>query len=798
MLTASSLGLNNGGDTVFLSNGGGTLSTYTYGNEGGDNQSLVRSPDVTGPDPLVKHLSTVAGLRFSPGLRADGSPFADCVPVTATPTATATDSPSPTSTNSATPTLTSTATASPTATQTPSPTTLPIATDTLTMTATSTEIPTATASPTVTATPTPSTGWIINEIHADPDPDFGDANGDGVVSSDDDEFAEIVNATGVLADIGGWTLADAVQIRFTFPAGTVLAPGCAVVVFGGGTPTGDFGGATVLTASSLGLNNGGDSVTLRAGDSVMAVYAYGSEGGRNQSLVRVPDVTGAEPLLLHSENTPGGERFSPGVRGNGDPFAGCIPPTATSTPSATATSSATPTPTFTATATAMETATETATSSATPSATPTDTPTTTWTATATPIAPPPFTETPSATPTASKTATATIAATATPTTIETATPTATATAPPASTETSTATPSATPIASPTSTPTPTLTPPPTFTATPTPSWTPSATPTLMATSVNRAPTAADDEAVTDEDTPIQVNLLSNDLDEDGDTLQLVTLGPVTLGTVRGAADGTITYSPRLNIHGEDRFRYALRDGRGGESSAEVQLTIRPVNDADAGGSARSVPQPGRKREARPVRAGRGRRYALFQRHRIAIGSHARCDDRRNRGAAVTAGEFAVTIFVSDGAETVSTSFRWIVESPGGQSGSVLYLPAVARNVAQADLIGEIRLDPDKTHFVAGEAVRARDGAQRRHSRQRTVLGGSARQPRPAATRTTRSLERKLWHGPLLRVDVDGGQPRHRASHRVDIGCARYGVLDLAGIICGWRQRSLSRGRLVGQ
>ncbi|MCB0112679.1 MAG: cadherin-like domain-containing protein [Caldilineaceae bacterium] len=228
----------------------------------------------------------------------------------------------------------------------------------------------------------------------------------------------------------------------------------------------------------------------------------------------------------------------------------------------------------------------------------------------------------------------------------------------------------------------------------------------MATSVNRAPTAADDEAVTDEDTPIQVNLLSNDLDEDGDTLQLVTLGPVTLGTVRGAADGTITYSPRLNIHGEDRFRYALRDGRGGESSAEVQLTIRPVNDAPT-------------LEALPDQfhsLGESVKLALsaqdvdgdtlsFSATGLPSGLTLDATTGEIGGAAVTAGEFAVTIFVSDGAETVSTSFRWIVESPGGQSGSVLYLPTVARNVAQADLIGEIRLDPDKTHFVAGEAVR---------------------------------------------------------------------------------------------
>ncbi len=75
------LGLNNlGGDTVTLNNGTSNVASYTYGNEGNDNQSLTRDPDVTGADPLVKHsLATGSGgTLYSPGTKVDGSQFAGC------------------------------------------------------------------------------------------------------------------------------------------------------------------------------------------------------------------------------------------------------------------------------------------------------------------------------------------------------------------------------------------------------------------------------------------------------------------------------------------------------------------------------------------------------------------------------------------------------------------------------------------------------------------------------------------------------------------------------------------------
>lgn len=172
-----------------------------------------------------------------------------------------------------------------------------------------------------------ATDFIINEIHADPDGSIaGDANGDGTRDSSDDEFVEIVNNTGADADISGWTLSDAIGVRHTFPAGTVVPGQCAVVVFGGGTPTGSFGGAVVQTAGNgaLGLNNSGDTVTLNNGTSDVVSYTYGSEGGDNQSLTRNPDITGPEPLVKHTTATgSGGALFSPGTKVDGSSFFGC-------------------------------------------------------------------------------------------------------------------------------------------------------------------------------------------------------------------------------------------------------------------------------------------------------------------------------------------------------------------------------------------------------------------------------------------------------------------------------------------
>ena len=168
---------------------------------------------------------------------------------------------------------------------------------------------------------------VINEFLADPATSLaGDANNDGTRDSSDDEFIEIVNISGAPLDVSGWSIADGAAQRHTFPANTVLADQCGVVIFGGGSPTGAFGGTIVQTASSgaLGLNNGGDTITVNDGNGDIVVVGYGGEGGSDESLTLDPDVTGALPYVQHeSANGSGGTSYSPGTRIDGTTFDGC-------------------------------------------------------------------------------------------------------------------------------------------------------------------------------------------------------------------------------------------------------------------------------------------------------------------------------------------------------------------------------------------------------------------------------------------------------------------------------------------
>ena len=207
----------------------------------------------------------------------------------------------------------------------------PTPTPSATPTPINTPAPTPTPTPTQTQTPTPTPtmipGLVINEVHADPDAYFGDANGDLVIDIHDDEFIEIVNITGVTIDLTGWRFNDHVEERHVFPPGSLLPNGCSVVVFGGGNPSGGFGGSLVQTAStgSLSLNNDGDRLTLyNASSTAVAAIAYGVEANDDQSLTRYPDITGPEPMVKHASiPEAGGKLFSPGTRLDGSVFSGC-------------------------------------------------------------------------------------------------------------------------------------------------------------------------------------------------------------------------------------------------------------------------------------------------------------------------------------------------------------------------------------------------------------------------------------------------------------------------------------------
>jgi hypothetical protein len=166
---------------------------------------------------------------------------------------------------------------------------------------------------------------IINEFLADPLYETaGDANGDGLRDPDHDDFIELLNVGSSSVNLSGFRIRDGFAVRHTFTSGTVLAPGQALVLFGGGSPQGWFGGAQVQTASTgtLSLSQLGDEIRLENGaGSVLQSLTYGPEGGLEASLTRNPDGATAPPTVLH--NTPaasGGRAFSPGTRLNGVPF----------------------------------------------------------------------------------------------------------------------------------------------------------------------------------------------------------------------------------------------------------------------------------------------------------------------------------------------------------------------------------------------------------------------------------------------------------------------------------------------
>ena len=174
---------------------------------------------------------------------------------------------------------------------------------------------------------------IINEVLYDPsNTDLeGDANGDGVYDQEQDSFIEFYNAGTTAIDVSGYQVWDdtlAGAQRYVFPPNTILYPHKALVVFGGGTPVGDFGGATLLVADTsavgLNLNNSGEIIVIKdAADQV--VLSFDSDAlsnNPNESYTRFPDITGE--FEQHSTNA--GGLFSPGTMVDGTAFGSDLVP----------------------------------------------------------------------------------------------------------------------------------------------------------------------------------------------------------------------------------------------------------------------------------------------------------------------------------------------------------------------------------------------------------------------------------------------------------------------------------------
>jgi len=272
-------GLTNTGATVSLVISGTSAQSHTYGSDGNSDQSITLKPQLDKDGEWVKSKVTW-GPAYTPGTCSDLSAFPNC---------------------GTSPVVEGDVETVDSETVVPQCSQVPIATD-----------------------------LVINEILADPGSGLtgNDANGDGIVDANDDEFVEIVNTSTATLLLTGVKVRDASNATFTFPAGTCVAPNQAIVVFGKYTGTGDFAG--VLTFDHLGfaVNNTNETITLFGADeAILSSVATGSLGDKDQSIVRATDL---DPTALFVNHTAaansGGRRMSPGRCQSGADFPDCGAP----------------------------------------------------------------------------------------------------------------------------------------------------------------------------------------------------------------------------------------------------------------------------------------------------------------------------------------------------------------------------------------------------------------------------------------------------------------------------------------
>ncbi len=97
--------------------------------------------------------------------------------------------------------------------------------------------------------------------------------------------------------------------------------------------------------------------------------------------------------------------------------------------------------------------------------------------------------------------------------------------------------------------------------------------TVVDPNVNQAPIAVDDEATTEVNTPISIEVLANDSDPDGDTLTITDINELPSNgtvTIEGSA---VNYTPNTDFIGTDSFEYVICDTEGLCDTALVVVNV---------------------------------------------------------------------------------------------------------------------------------------------------------------------------------------------------------------------------------
>ena len=112
------------------------------------------------------------------------------------------------------------------------------------------------------------------------------------------------------------------------------------------------------------------------------------------------------------------------------------------------------------------------------------------------------------------------------------------------------------------------------------------TTTLTYTIDNPPPVAIDDTAIVRQDHAIDIPVMGNDHDPDGDSIHVVAANSAN-GFVSINSDGTLHFAPAPGFVGEALITYVIADGQAGTATATVRVTVEPEDR-----SPRLAPQAG--------------------------------------------------------------------------------------------------------------------------------------------------------------------------------------------------------------
>ncbi len=102
-----------------------------------------------------------------------------------------------------------------------------------------------------------------------------------------------------------------------------------------------------------------------------------------------------------------------------------------------------------------------------------------------------------------------------------------------------------------------------------------ALPVLPPATTNQSPVAVNDEVSTLLNTAVNITVLANDSDADGDVLTIGTSTTPTNGTVTGLPGNILRFTPDNGFTGTATFQYTILDNRGGSAAATVSVRVLP-------------------------------------------------------------------------------------------------------------------------------------------------------------------------------------------------------------------------------